>query len=196
MISPPIAGHHIQWIGSLPNMSSDLYTSPVAAMARRPPVTPGSSVSASLPPLGLMAPVTGKRGALPSRIHRMTVATMTDALTGIKLRGRHSNSSSSTASTTEESGALNVAAMPPTAPATSRVLRSSADRCRNWARIEPTAPPVMMIGPSAPNGPPVPIEIAADTGLSTATRGWTRLPPVRIASMASGIPWPRIFSLP
>ena len=31
------------------------------------------------------------------------------------------------------------------------------------------APPVMMIGPSAPNGPPVPIEIAEDSGLSTAT---------------------------
>ncbi len=27
----------------------------------------------------------------------------------------------------------------------------------------------MMIGPSAPNGPPVPIEIADDSGLSTAT---------------------------
>ena len=54
----------------------------------------------------------------------------------------------------------------------------------------------MMIGPSAPNGPPVPIEIAADTGLSTATRGAIRLPPVRIASMASSMPWPRIFSLP
>ena len=54
----------------------------------------------------------------------------------------------------------------------------------------------MMIGPSAPNGPPVPIEIAADTGLSTATRGATWLPPVTIASMVSGMPWPRIFSLP
>jgi hypothetical protein len=153
-------------------------------------------VSASRPPLGLIAAATGKMGALPSRIHRMKVATMTDALTGMKLRGRHSNSSSSTASSTDASGALNVAAMPPTAPATRRVLRSSADRRRDWARIEPTAPPVMMIGPSAPNGPPVPIEIAVDTGFSTATRGCTRLPPVRIASMASGMPWPRIFSLP
>ena len=54
----------------------------------------------------------------------------------------------------------------------------------------------MMIGPSAPNGPPVPIAIAADTGLSTATRGCTLLPPSRIASIASGMPWPRIFSEP
>jgi hypothetical protein len=29
----------------------------------------------------------------------------------------------------------------------------------------------MMIGPSAPNGPPVPMLIAAEIGLSTATRG-------------------------
>ena len=54
----------------------------------------------------------------------------------------------------------------------------------------------MMIGPSAPNGPPVPIAIAAEIGLSTATRGCTRLPPSRIASIASGMPWPRIFSEP
>ena len=32
------------------------------------------------------------------------------------------------------------------------------------AKIEPNAPPVMMIGPSAPNGPPVPMEIAAESG--------------------------------
>ena len=54
----------------------------------------------------------------------------------------------------------------------------------------------MMIGPSAPNGPPVPMATAADTGLSTATRGWTLLPPSRIASIASGMPCPRIFSQP
>ena len=54
----------------------------------------------------------------------------------------------------------------------------------------------MMIGPSAPNGPPEPIEIAADTGLSSATLGSTRLPPIRIASIASGMPWPRMRSEP
>ena len=86
--------------------------------------------------------------------------------------------------------------MPAAAPATSRVLRSSAVSLSAWARIEPTAPPVMMIGPSAPNGPPVPMLIAAEIGLSIATLGCTRLLPVRIASIASGIPWPRIFSEP
>ena len=57
---------------------------------------------------------------------------------------------------------------------------------------EPNAPPVMMIGPSAPNGPPEPMEIADDSGLRTATLGYMRLPPMRIASIASGMPWPRI----
>jgi hypothetical protein len=46
----------------------------------------------------------------------------------------------------------------------------------------------MMIGPSAPNGPPVPMLIAADTGLSTATRGATTAFSVRIAAIASGMP--------
>jgi hypothetical protein len=54
----------------------------------------------------------------------------------------------------------------------------------------------MMIGPSAPNGPPDPIEMADDSGFNTATFGSTRLPLIRIASMASGIPCPRIRSDP
>jgi hypothetical protein len=54
----------------------------------------------------------------------------------------------------------------------------------------------MMIGPSAPNGPPDPIAIAAEIGLSTAILGSTRAPRSKIASIASGIPWPRILSDP
>ena len=54
----------------------------------------------------------------------------------------------------------------------------------------------MMIGPSAPNGPPVPIAIAEASGFSSATRGCTLLPVTRIDSIASGMPWPRIFSEP
>ena len=58
------------------------------------------------------------------------------------------------------------------------------------------APPVMMIGPSAPNGPPEPIEMAEDSGFNSATFGSTRLPLMRIASIASGMPWPRMRSEP
>ena len=116
--------------------------------------------------------------------------------TGTRLRGFHSNSNSSTASSTDATGAANVAAMPPAAPATSSVLRSLLVSLNNCAIIEPNAPPVMMIGPSAPNGPPVPIESAEDNGFSSATFGSMRLPPIRMASMASGIPWPRMRSEP
>ncbi len=62
--------------------------------------------------------------------------------------------------------------------------------------IDPSDPPVMMIGPSAPNGPPDPIETADEIGLSTATLADIRLWPIRIASIASGIPCPRIRSEP
>ena len=54
----------------------------------------------------------------------------------------------------------------------------------------------MMIGPSAPNGPPEPIEIADESGFRIASRGCTLLPLIRIDSIASGIPWPRMRSEP
>ena len=47
-----------------------------------------------------------------------------------------------------------------------------------------------------PENSSVSIEIAADSGFSTATRGSTRLPRSRIASIASGMPCPRMRSLP
>jgi len=37
------------------------------------------------------------------------------------------------------------------------------------------APPVMMIGPSAPNGPPVPMAMADDSGFRMATFADMRL---------------------
>ena len=49
-----------------------------------------------------------------------------------------------------------------------------------------------MIGPSAPNGPPVPIAIDADAGFAIAVRGSITLCRSTTASIASGIPWPRI----
>ena len=49
-----------------------------------------------------------------------------------------------------------------------------------------------MIGPSAPNGPPVPMATAADSGLAIAVRGAMRLWRTSTASIASGMPWPRM----
>ena len=37
--------------------------------------------------------------------------------------------------------------------------------------VEPNAPPVAIIGPSAPNGPPVPIAIADDMGFNKVIDG-------------------------
>ena len=54
------------------------------------------------------------------------------------------------------------------------------------ADIERT--PVTTMGPSAPNGPPVPMAMAADMGLATAVRGAMRLCRVSTDSMASGMP--------
>ena len=59
-------------------------------------------------------------------------------------------------------GVANVADMPAAAPATSSVVRSASERCNHCATRDPKAPPVMMIGPSAPNGPPEPMAIAAE----------------------------------
>ena len=63
----------------------------------------------------------------------------------------------------------NTAVMPAAAPATKSVLRSAELRSKSWANNELSAPPVMMIGPSAPNGPPVPMAMAEDNGLRIAT---------------------------
>lgn len=116
--------------------------------------------------------------------------------TGSKLRGRSSNRSSSTASNTAAIGVPKTAVIPATAPATSNVFRSPALTCTCCAMSEPMAPPVMIIGPSAPKGPPLPIAIADDNGFNTATFAVILLFLKTIASMASGIPWPRIASEP
>lgn len=49
-----------------------------------------------------------------------------------------------------------------------------------------------MIGPSAPNGPPAPIEMAEESGLRNVNRAGMRLWLTSTCSIASGIPCPRI----
>ena len=86
--------------------------------------------------------------------------------------------------------------MPAAAPAASSVFRSAAVVRSSCPRSEPSAPPVAMIGPSAPNGPPVPMATAAESGLSKVTRAGMRLPLSSTCSMASGMPWPRMAADP
>ena len=137
-----------------------------------------------------------KAAAVPTNPIRTAVATAAASATGISDRGRSSNSSNSTASSTAETGLPKVAVMPAAAPAASSVFRSAAVVCRSCPRSDPSAPPVAMIGPSAPNGPPVPIEIAAEIGLSSVIRAGMRLLLSSTCSIASGIPWPRIAADP
>ena len=122
----------------------------------------------------------------------MAPATLDATTNGTNARFENSKSSNSIASTTAASGVPNVADMPAAAPHASRILRSEGVTRIACPMSDPNAPPVTMIGPSAPNGPPVPMATAADSGLATAAGGAMRLWRVRIDSIASGIPWPRI----
>ncbi len=140
--------------------------------------------------------VIGKIGPDPMNARRTAVAVALASATGISERARNSNNSNSIASSTAETGLPNVAAIPAAAPAASSVFRSSAVVRNNCPTSEPNAPPVAMIGPSAPNGPPVPIANAADTGLRKVTRGGIRLSLYSTCSIASGMPCPRIAADP
>ena len=190
---PPIAGHHIQWIRKRPQKcskpSSNPYIRRLNPAEANPTMRPrGMAISidcVSGIPAGML---TGNRGPAPSHAMRRAPAVALATATGTSERGRHSNSSSSTASRIAATGAANVADIPAAAPETSSVVRSASDSFSHCAISDPKAPPVMMIGPSAPNGPPDPIATAAETGLRIATLGWTRAPRNRIASIASGIP--------
>ena len=127
---------------------------------------------------------------------RTPVAVAAASATGIKDRGRSSKSSSSTASRTADTGLPKVAAIPAAAPAASSVLRSAAVVRKSWPSSEPNAPPVAMIGPSAPKGPPVPMAMAAESGLSSVMRAGMRLRFSSTCSIASGMPCPRMAAEP
>ncbi len=97
-------------------------------------------------PAGVAA-AKGNSGPEPTSSGRQASETRTAVTTGTKLRGFHSNSSSSTASMIEAKGVPKMPVIPAVAPATSNVLRSAALSRNSCANSEPIAPPVMMIGP-------------------------------------------------
>ncbi|OIQ80355.1 hypothetical protein GALL_378990 [mine drainage metagenome] len=186
--SAPIAGHHIQCSGSRSKASSTAYTARVIATAATPTTAPSGTQASKAPTPGQASGGIGKNGVKPSSAARTTAAPTLATSTGSSVSALNSNSSSSMASSTAANGVPNVAVMPAAAPAASSALRSSAVTRTRWPSSEPSAPPVAMIGPSAPNGPPVPIDTAADSGLSHSTRAPMRLRLVRICSIASGMP--------
>ncbi len=148
--------------------------------------------AAIAPPLGCARSASAKAGAGPTAARRTAAAAVLASATGTSERARYSKRRSSTASKVAATGLPKVAAMPAAAPAASRVLRSSAVVAKSCPTSEPRAPPVAMIGPSAPNGPPVPMAMAAESGLRNVIRAGMRLWLKSTCSIASGIPWPRM----
>src|SRR5207245_11667119 len=143
----------------------------VIAGAPRPAASPKPREVTSVVHGSVGGSVTGNSGPAPNNGTRSTPATAAEQATGIKLRGLNSNSSSSMARRTAATGVAKIAVMPPAAPATSSVFRSTGDRWNACANSDPNAPPVTMTGPSASYGPPVPIARAEDNGFNTATFG-------------------------
>src|SRR5208337_2627639 len=172
---PPIAGHHIQWIGNLANVSSTAYTARVAPTEANPTMAPIKvyDPKAAIPEFCSCCIRNIGQGAAESLRSAAAIALAT--ATGIRERGRNSNSNSSTAIKTPDTGLPKVADMPAAAPAERRIFLSSSVVERNCPTKEPSAPPVTMIGPSAPKGHPVPMEIAVDMGLRIPTRAGIRL---------------------
>jgi hypothetical protein len=91
--------------------------------------------------------------------------------TGKKVRTLTSGIISSTANMTPPIGVLNVAAIPAPAPAATKVMRCPGGIRMICPRVEPSAEPIWMIGPSRPTAAPLPIEIAEASDFTTATTG-------------------------
>ena len=91
--------------------------------------------------------------------------------TGIIDLGENSNNNNSIARKMAAMGLPNMAAMPAVAPAASNIFLSLWVILNICPSEEPRAPPVAMMGPSAPKGPPVPIEMADDMGFKNVIEG-------------------------
>ena len=102
----------------------------------------------------------------------------------------NSPTSTSSVNITPAMGALNVAAMPPAAPAATSARSRDLSIFSNWPTLEPTAAPIWMIGPSRPAEPPDPMVIAEAIALTRITTGRMCPPLVSMAVMTSGTPCP------
>ena len=98
-----------------------------------------------------------------------SVAAPVATTTGRKVRLDTSGSRISSANITPPSGVLKVAAMPAPAPAAISVIFCQVDSPIARAKVEPSAAPIWMIGPSRPTAAPVPIDSAEASDLMTAT---------------------------
>src|SRR5579871_5905499 len=93
----PIAGHHIQWMGSRSNASSIANSVRVMMTAARPITNPSPTYAAMSRPLGGATVGIANIGVQPMNAARMPVAVTAASDTGMMALGLYSNSSSSTA---------------------------------------------------------------------------------------------------
>ena len=114
---------------------------------------------------------TEKAGALPNRRRPTYVAVAVESATGTSVRTLTSCIKTSTAKRTPPSGVLNVAAMPGPPPAATSVARCQRDTRTSPPSQDANAALIWTIGPSRPTEPPLPIEMADATDLTTATTG-------------------------
>ena len=101
----------------------------------------------------------------------MNVAVPVASATGRKVRTLTSGIISSMANMTPPIGVLKVAAMPAPAPAATRIMRCPAGIRTIWPRVDPSAEPIWMIGPSRPTAAPLPMATAEASDFTTATTG-------------------------
>ena len=96
----------------------------------------------------------------------------------------------SAAKNTPPIGALNVAEIPAAAPHATSVRTIGAGARTTCPSTEPMVEPIWTIGPSRPQLPPKPIEVAEANALIPITRGRIFPPRSATASITSGTPCP------
>ena len=120
---------------------------------------------------------TSKAGCTPKNKRPTKVATAVERATGRKLDTLTSGIMSSMVNITPPIGVLKVAAMPAPAPAATRMMRCPGGMRISCPRVEPSAEPIWMIGPSRPTAEPLPMATAEASDFTTATAGRMMPPP-------------------
>src|SRR5436305_6272643 len=190
--SAPMIGCQNSGIGSLRYPPSIQNRPLQITTANRPQITPSPTYHRRSRPCGGVNVTRGTNGPPLSSPERIAVATAAATNNGTSDRVENSNSNSSSGSSTAANGVPKMPAVPAAAPHASRILRSAGDTGRTCPSSDPIALPVTTIGPSAPKGPPVPIAMEAEAGFPIAVGISMTLCRSTTASIASGMPCPRI----
>jgi hypothetical protein len=123
---PPIAGHHIQCIGSFSNLSSIQYTDFVTKTDATPTTIPIIPYTATVKLFAGAICGIGNVGSDENRIKCMHAPVMHAIITGKKLFAENSKSSSSIAKRIAANGVPKIAVIPAVAPAAKSIFLSWA----------------------------------------------------------------------